>query len=51
MLAKGSVIYAYRLIFDETRFSIGSAINLAQRFKQHRNKCSKYIGNNNKFYK
>ena len=50
MLAMRSGIYAYRLIFDETRFSIGSAINLAQCFKQHIYKCSKYIGNNNKFY-
>lgn len=50
MLGMGSGIYAYRLIFDETRFYIGSAINLAQRFRQHRYKCSKYKGNNNKFY-
>lgn len=50
MLGMGSGIYAYRFIFDETRFYIGSAINLAQRFRQHRYKCSKNKGNNNKFY-
>lgn len=50
MLGIGSGIYAYRLIFDNTRFYIGSTINLAQCFRQHRYRCSKYIGNNNKFY-
>ena len=52
MLGMGSGIYAYRLIFDETRFYIGSAINLAQCFRQDINVLNiKDKGNNNKFYK
>lgn len=50
ILGKGAGIYAYRLISDRTKFYIGSAQNLSQRFRQHRYRYSIYKGNNSKFY-
>lgn len=47
---KASGIYTYRLKLDRDRVYIGSALNLAQRFRQHRYRYSIYKGNNNKFY-
>lgn len=38
-LAKAPGIYAYRLKLDNSRSYIGSAINIAQRFRQHRYRC------------
>ena len=43
-------IYVYRFTSDISRIYIGSAINIAQRFTQHRYRCSIYKGNNSKFY-
>ena len=35
-LTKGPGIYAYRFKSDNNKLYIGSAINIAQRFRQHR---------------
>nr|YP_009469556.1 hypothetical protein [Pseudocercospora mori]AVE15066.1 hypothetical protein [Pseudocercospora mori] len=43
-------IYAYRSKLDKSKVYIGSAINIAQRFRQHRYRCSIYKSNNSKFY-
>ena len=43
-------IYAYRFGSDADIIYIGSAINIAQRFRQHRYRSSIYKGNNSKFY-
>lgn len=43
-------IYAYRLKLDKNKVYIASAINVAQRFRQHRYRCSIYKSNNSKLY-
>ena len=43
-------IYVYRFKLDISKIYIGSAVNIAQRFRQHRYRCSIYKGNNSKFY-
>ena len=43
-------IYVYRLKLDISKLYIGSATNLAQRFRQHRYRCSVYNKSNNKLY-
>ena len=49
-LVQGGGIYAYRFKSDVSIIYIGSAINIAQRFRQHRYRHSIYKGNNSKFY-
>lgn len=43
-------IYVYRFKLDASKIYIGSAVNIAQRFRQHRYRYSIYKGNNSKFY-
>lgn len=43
-------IYAYRFKSENNKLYIGSAIYIAQRFRQHRYRFSIYNGYNNKFY-
>lgn len=50
ILSNDPGIYAYKLIFDNTKIYIGSVQNLSQRFRQHRYIYSIYKGNNSKFY-
>jgi len=49
-LPQGPGIYAYRSRLEKNKVYIGSAINIAQRFGQHRYRCSIYKSNNSKFY-
>jgi group I intron endonuclease len=49
-LLQGPGIYAYRLKLDKNKVYVGSAVNVAQRFRQHRYRCSIYKSNNSKFY-
>lgn len=49
-LVQAPGIYVYRFKLDISKIYIGSAVNIAQRFRQHRYRCSIYKGNNSKFY-
>lgn len=49
-LVKSPGIYAYRLKSDKNKVYIGSAVNIAQRFRQHRYRSLAYKANNKKFY-
>lgn len=49
-LSQGPGIYAYRLKSDNNRLYVGSAVNISQRFRQHRYRSSIYKGNGSKFY-
>ncbi len=49
-LLQGPGIYAYRLKLDKNKVYVDSAVNVAQRFRQHRYRCSIYKSNNSKFY-
>ena len=48
-LSQGPSICAYKLNLDKYRIYIGSAINIALRFRQHRYRCSVYKNNKSKF--
>jgi len=43
-------VYVYRLKLNKNKIYTGSAVNIAQRFRQHRYKCYVYTKNNNKLY-
>jgi len=49
-LLQGPVIYAYGLKLHKNKVYVGSALNVAQRFRQHGYRCSIYKSNNSKFY-
>jgi len=49
-LVQAPGIYVYRFKLDISTIYIGSAVNIAQRFRQHRCRCSIYKVNNSKFY-
>jgi len=49
-LWQGAGLYAYRLKLDKNKVYIGSAINVAQRLRQHRYRCSIYKSNKSKLY-
>jgi len=49
-LVQAPGIYVYRFKLDISKIYIGSAVNIAQRFRQHRCRCSIYKVNNSKFY-
>lgn len=49
-LIKCSGIYAYRFKLNKSKRYIGSAFNVAQRFRQHRYISFTYRANNNKLY-
>lgn len=49
-LEKCPGIYAYRFKLDINKLYVGSTINIAQRFRQHRYRCLIYTDNSSKLY-